>query len=103
MNAMSKIADTHGYLNPRLPAYPISGLAGASLKHEHLSAILAEDCLSGFFEVHAENYMGAGGATAPRPRMHSTRLSRLAARSLYVVRGGRSRSTSSISNFSRAR
>jgi len=100
---MSKIADTHGYLNPRLPAYPISGLAGASLKHEHLSAILAEDCLSGFFEVHAENYMGAGGATAPRPRMHSTRLSRLAARSLYVARGGRSRSTSPISNFSRAR
>ena len=61
MNAMSKIADTHGYLNPRLPAYPISGLAGASLKHEHLSAILAEDCWSGLFEVHAENYMGAGG------------------------------------------
>lgn len=45
----------------RFPAHPIAGLAGTSLKHEHLPAILAEDKRSGFFEVHAENYMGAGG------------------------------------------
>jgi uncharacterized protein (UPF0276 family) len=37
------------------------GLAGTSFKHEHLSAILADGLNGGFFEVHAENYMGAGG------------------------------------------
>ncbi len=43
------------------PAHPIAGLAGTSLKHEHLPSILADEMPSGFFEVHAENYMGAGG------------------------------------------
>nr|WP_051888995.1 DUF692 domain-containing protein [Caballeronia sordidicola] len=37
------------------------GLVGTSLKHDHLSAILADRLDGGFFEVHAENYMGAGG------------------------------------------
>ncbi len=46
----------------RFPAHPVAGLAGASFKHEHLSSILAEPRHDGFFEVHAENYMGAGGA-----------------------------------------
>jgi hypothetical protein len=45
----------------RFPAHAIAGLAGTSLKHQHLSAILAEAKQEGFFEVHAENYMGAGG------------------------------------------
>src|ERR1700742_308764 len=36
-------------------------LAGTSFKHEHLGAILAHGLQQGFFEVHAENYMGAGG------------------------------------------
>jgi uncharacterized protein (UPF0276 family) len=45
----------------RFPALPMGGLAGTSLKHEHLSAIRAEGTQRGFFEVHAENYMGAGG------------------------------------------
>ena len=35
--------------------------AGAGFKPEHLAAILAEPQPIGFFEVHAENYMGAGG------------------------------------------
>jgi uncharacterized protein (UPF0276 family) len=39
----------------------IDGFAGTSFKHEHLPAILAEGKQRGFFEVHAENYMGAGG------------------------------------------
>jgi uncharacterized protein (UPF0276 family) len=39
----------------------IGGFAGTSFKHEHLAAILAEGKQRGFFEVHAENYMGAGG------------------------------------------
>ncbi|MGE6781393.1 DUF692 domain-containing protein [Ensifer adhaerens] len=43
------------------PKHEIAGLAGTSFKHQHLSAILADDKPGGFFEVHAENYMGAGG------------------------------------------
>ncbi len=35
--------------------------AGAGLKPEHFAAIAAERQPLGFFEVHAENYMGAGG------------------------------------------
>jgi uncharacterized protein (UPF0276 family) len=46
---------------PRFPAHPVAGLAGTSFKPEHLQAILAEGPQDGFFEVHAENYMGAGG------------------------------------------
>jgi uncharacterized protein (UPF0276 family) len=45
----------------RFPALPIASLAGTSFKHEHLAAIRAEGKGRGFFEVHAENYMGAGG------------------------------------------
>jgi uncharacterized protein len=45
----------------RFPARPIAGLTGTSLKHEHLPAILADGQQDGFFEIHAENYMGAGG------------------------------------------
>lgn len=45
----------------RFPAYPVAGLAGTSFKHEHLGAILSDTVDRGFFEVHAENYMGAGG------------------------------------------
>jgi uncharacterized protein (UPF0276 family) len=39
----------------------LRGLAGTCFKHEHLEAILRDAPGSGFFEVHAENYMGAGG------------------------------------------
>ena len=35
--------------------------AGAGFKPEHFAAILAGPQPIGFFEVHAENYMGAGG------------------------------------------
>ncbi|MBR0687516.1 DUF692 domain-containing protein [Bradyrhizobium manausense] len=41
---------------------PIGGVAGTSFKPEHLPAILEAGPQAGFFEVHAENYMGAGGA-----------------------------------------
>lgn len=40
---------------------PIGGVAGTSFKPEHLQAILGANQRRGFFEVHAENYMGAGG------------------------------------------
>lgn len=48
-------------VSPRLPKHKIAGLAGTSFKPQHLQAILADDAPGGFFEVHAENYMGAGG------------------------------------------
>lgn len=46
---------------PRFPARPVAGLAGTSFKPQHLQAILSGPKPLGFFEVHAENYMGAGG------------------------------------------
>ena len=45
----------------RFPAHVATGLAGTSFKPEHVAAIFAEPGPLGFFEVHAENYMGAGG------------------------------------------
>ncbi|MHC4044618.1 MNIO family bufferin maturase [Bradyrhizobium sp. 23AC] len=42
-------------------ATPIGGVAGTSFKPEHLRAILEAAPRRGFFEVHAENYMGDGG------------------------------------------
>ncbi|WFU41338.1 DUF692 domain-containing protein [Bradyrhizobium sp. CB82] len=42
-------------------SFPIGGRAGTSFKQEHLPAILVDGKQRGFFEVHAENYMGAGG------------------------------------------
>ena len=35
--------------------------AGVSFKHEHADALAADAAYEGFLEVHAENYMGAGG------------------------------------------
>jgi uncharacterized protein (UPF0276 family) len=61
MNAISRRGDVHPDRRLRFPAQSVAGLAGASFKHEHLNAILAESRHCGFFEVHAENYMGAGG------------------------------------------
>ncbi len=40
---------------------PIPARAGVGLKAKHVSDILKSDADVGFFEVHAENYMGAGG------------------------------------------
>src|SRR6516164_1462837 len=45
----------------RFPAHSVGGRAGTSFKPEHLQAILADGKRDRFFEVHAENYMGAGG------------------------------------------
>jgi uncharacterized protein len=45
----------------RFPAHSIAGRVGTSLKPEHFQAILADGKRDRFFEVHAENYMGAGG------------------------------------------
>jgi uncharacterized protein (UPF0276 family) len=65
MRAVTTLQDSHATGRPRLPAFAISRLAGTSFKHEHLPAIQAETTqghsFDSFFEVHAENYMGAGG------------------------------------------
>ena len=46
---------------PLFRPLPPTRSVGTSFKHEHLGAILADGAPHGFFEVHAENYMGAGG------------------------------------------
>jgi uncharacterized protein len=61
MNEQANIQRPRVSMASRFPAHPVSGLAGTSFKHQHLSSILADDSQRGFFEVHAENYMGAGG------------------------------------------
>jgi len=61
MSAVTKLPDSHAAERLRFPRHEMSGLAGTSFKHEHLPAILAEATKEGFFEIHAENYMGAGG------------------------------------------
>src|SRR5271168_3160928 len=61
MNAISRRGDVRPDRRLRFPALPVADSAGTSFKHEQLNAILAESPLAGFFEVHAENYMGAGG------------------------------------------
>lgn len=40
---------------------PIPARAGVGLKAEHVAEILESGADIGFFEIHAENYMGAGG------------------------------------------
>ena len=62
MNELATHSTARASAASRFPAHSIAGLAGTSLKHEHLASILADVIKSGFFEVHAENYMGAGGA-----------------------------------------
>jgi uncharacterized protein len=61
MKVAPTLLDRCATRRPRLPAYSVSGLVGTSFKHEHLTAILSEERSDSFFEVHAENYMGAGG------------------------------------------
>jgi uncharacterized protein len=46
----------------RLPIFPTPLKAGAGFNPEHLAEILQDEEGAGFFEVHAENLMGDGGA-----------------------------------------
>jgi uncharacterized protein len=61
--------------HPRVAAL-LPNRAGVGLKPEHIDTILAERPDVGFFEIHAENYMGDGGP--PHRRLE-------AIRSLYPV------------------
>jgi hypothetical protein len=64
MNSVIKLPDSRVAPSLRLPTYLIDDLVGVSFKHEHLPEILGEATPNGFFEVHAENYMG-GRRSAP--------------------------------------
>jgi uncharacterized protein (UPF0276 family) len=61
MNELTSIQHSRASAAARFPAHPVDGMAGTSLKPEHLERIFDEVPQRGFFEVHAENYMGAGG------------------------------------------
>src|ERR1700739_3437392 len=61
MDAVMQKQDVRRDDRLRFPTLPVGGLAGTSFKHEHFKAILRDGPQRGFFEVHAENYMGAGG------------------------------------------
>ena len=61
MNALTPNGPVAPQARLRFPADSVAGLAGTSFKHEHLQAIIDQGKHEGFFEVHAENYMGAGG------------------------------------------
>ena len=52
-------------------AAPLPRRAGVGFKPEHFEAILAERPDVGFFEIHAENYMGDGGP--PHRRLEAIR------------------------------
>jgi len=47
--------------SPERVPQPVPARAGAGLKPEHVAEILDTRAPIAFFEVHAENYMGAGG------------------------------------------
>jgi uncharacterized protein (UPF0276 family) len=55
--------------------------AGLGLKPQHYGEILGSEADVGFFEVHAENYMGAGGP----PHRHLTAVASLYPLSLHGV------------------
>ena len=58
ISASARNADAaSGFAPARIPPR-----AGAGLKPAHVDAILGDDYRIGFLEVHAENYMGDGGA-----------------------------------------
>jgi uncharacterized protein len=61
MNAVTRMGNLLPQPRLRFPASSLTGLAGTSFKHQHLPAIEAQAGQDAFFEVHAENYMGAGG------------------------------------------
>lgn len=72
MNADISTVAASAAQSPRFPVHGVAEQAGTSFKHEHLAAILADGKPKGFFEVHAENYMGAGGR--PHRALRTIRL-----------------------------
>lgn len=56
--------------SPRVGS-PLPNRSGVGLKPEHVDEILRDRPSLGFFEIHAENYMGAGGP--PHRRLEAVR------------------------------
>ena len=52
-------------MTPLRVAAPLPPRAGVGFKPEHFDAILETRPGVGFFEIHAENYMGEGGPPSP--------------------------------------
>ncbi|MEZ5799617.1 MAG: DUF692 domain-containing protein [Nitratireductor sp.] len=74
---------------------PLPPRAGAGLKPAHVADILANRPAIGFFEVHAENYMGAGGM--PHAQLHAIRELYPSAFMVWACRlAARRKSTGSI-------
>lgn len=61
MNELTNGATLSSSRRPCSPLRADAGFVGTSFKPAHLQAILEAGLERGFFEVHAENYMGAGG------------------------------------------
>jgi uncharacterized protein (UPF0276 family) len=61
VNAVTHFGSSRPQAGFRFPVFPTAGLAGTSFKHEHFQAVISSGKPQGFFEVHAENYMGDGG------------------------------------------
>jgi hypothetical protein len=61
MNAVTDIRNPRPQTRLRVPAFSPAASAGTSFKHEHFQSVISSGKQRGFFEVHAENYMGAGG------------------------------------------
>jgi uncharacterized protein len=61
MNAIDRVGTLRPQVRPRFPGHSVARLTGTSFKPDHFHAIMTEGKIDGFFEVHAENYMGAGG------------------------------------------
>ena len=54
------LCDPSAWRSRAVPLEPLPP-AGVGFKHEHADALFADVGYDGFVEVHAENYMGAGG------------------------------------------
>jgi uncharacterized protein len=75
------VPSSHGMALPFRPAHTAAFRAGVGLKPEHYRAILEQRPPVGFFEIHAENYMGAGGP----PHRYLTAIRELYPISLHGV------------------
>ncbi|WP_367718064.1 DUF692 domain-containing protein [Nitratireductor sp. GISD-1A_MAKvit] len=78
---MTRAFAVHSASQGRFPVFDPAGRSGASFKAQHFDAIAAEPFSIGFLEIHAENYMGAGGA----PHAALTEIRKLLPVSLHGV------------------
>jgi uncharacterized protein len=62
---------TDAFPSPPRVASALPDRSGVGLKPEHIDGILRDRPALGFFEIHAENYMGAGGP--PHRRLEAIR------------------------------